>query len=124
MATQLHSILAVMTAQTRRVLVPQLEKPFKDTVIDVAILKSSQKLGYEALLKIKHRLSAVLYWEAMFCDATKEEWQVVLSCFSSYILTVCGCLLQRGIFTTALLLLWLKGLGWLLLWWCMMSTST
>ena len=40
-------VVAVMATQTRKVLVPQLDKRFEDQVIDVAILEAFRKLGYD-----------------------------------------------------------------------------
>ena len=48
-----------MAAQTKRILVPRLDRRFDEPVIDVAILESFQKLGMIAPLKNKHKLLEV-----------------------------------------------------------------
>ena len=68
-----------MAAQTKRILVPRLDRRFDEPVIDVAILESLQKLGYDR--PTQEQAQAIRSFD--FRDATNWERQVALLCFPS-----------------------------------------
>ena len=88
-------VTELCTLLSLRVLFSRLEKGFKHPVIDVAILESLQKLGYDHPTQNQVHLASrfVPKITVFFYEATKWKQQVVSLCFSSVdfrqFMTVC-----------------------------------
>ena len=71
-----------MVAQTRRILVPQLDH-FEEPVIDVAILEGFQKLEYDRLTQEQAQAVRSFVLESDVFVMPPWERQVALLCFPS-----------------------------------------
>ena len=104
-------MLAVRAAWERKALVPSLEKHFKDSVIDVAILESFQKLSMTTQLKANWIVvKRSILGNDVFVMVPTGSSKLLHYASLPYILTVWDGLLEWGVVIIPLLLV--KGIGW------------